>query len=289
MLILFDDIGQEHYNMGIFITFLKDEKGKQMIKILLVEDDVKVCDAFAIAIQSNPKFTIVGMTGKQTEAMNLLLTMDIDAMVLDLELEEGDGIHLLDEMNLKLEKLPALVSFTNIASERTLQYIREKGVDFVYAKNNPAYTPPMILDIFERITPYCKRKTAATMHVLAADYNLKKEIEYQFSYVEHELEKMGFKPKKQGTVLLAEAICIKMNAKPNQVMQVTNDIYPVIAANRNTTSANIEKNIRGAIERVWKQTNIATLERFYPFQWDSESGRPTNTDFIFNMAQKLKE
>lgn len=260
-----------------------------MIKILLVEDDEIVRNAFAIAINSNAKFSLVGMTGRQHEAMEILMAMDIDVLILDLELEEGDGMHLLEEMNQKMEKMPEVISVTNTRSETILSYVRERGVDFVYAKNNNSYSPENVLEIIEMTLPYYKKKLASKTQSLAAKYSMEKEQEYQQSYVEQELEKMGFKANKLGTVILAEAICIKLNAKSNQMIQVTNDIYPVIAAKRSTTAANVEKNIRNGIERVWKHANMATLERFYPYYWDRESGRPTNTDFIFHMAEKLHE
>lgn len=267
---------------------MKNVKDTKMIKILLVEDDEIVRNSFAIAIHSNSKFSLVGMTGRQNEAMEILMAMDVDVLILDLELEEGDGIHLLEEMNLKLEKMPEVISVTNTRSETILSYVRERGVDFVYAKNNNSYSPQNVLEIIEMTLPYYKKKLADKTQSLAAEYNIEKEQEYQQTYVEHELEKMGFKSKKLGTVLLAEAICIMMNAKSNQMIQVTNDIYPVIAAKREITSASVEKSMRNAIERVWKHTDMAMLERFYPYYWDCESGRPTNTDFIFNMSEKLK-
>lgn len=259
-----------------------------MIKILLVEDDEKVCNSFEIAIHSNPKFSLVGKTGRQSEAMQILQSIEVDVVILDLELKEGDGIHLLEEMNQKLKKMPEVISVTNTKSETILSCVREKGADFVYTKNNDAYSPQNILEIIEMTLPYYKKKLAENAQVLAAEYSLEKEYEYQQAYAEHELEKMGFKPKKLSTVMLAEAICLEMNAEDIYAIQITNDIYPVIAKKHDTSLGSVEKNMRNAIERVWSRTDIAVLEAFYPYYWNRNSGRPTNMDFILNMALKLK-
>lgn len=96
-----------------------------MINILMVEDSVTIQEAFEIAIKSNPRFSLIGMTGKQSEAMQVLLSMSVDVMLLDLELEEGDGIHLLEEMQQKMEHFPEIITVTNTCSESILSCVRE--------------------------------------------------------------------------------------------------------------------------------------------------------------------
>lgn len=259
-----------------------------MIKILMVEDDEMVCDSFEIAIKNNAEFSLVNKTGKQNEAMNILQTMEVDVMLLDLELEEGDGIHLLEEMKQTMESLPEIITVTNTCSESILSCVRELGSDFVYRKKNGAYSPENILEIIQMTFPYYKGKMANRTQVLAAQYSMEKEAEYQLAYVRRELEKMGFLPQKKGTFFLAEAICFMLNQKVRSKVQITNDVYPAIAKKYGASIGGIEKAIRDAIDRVWKKTDIATLTAFYPHQWDDEMGRPTNAEFITNMVDKFR-
>ena len=47
--------------------------------------------------------------------------------------------------------------------------------------------------------------------------------------------------------------------------------------------------VRNAIESVWKRTNLHTLEIRYPFPCDNQNGRPTNAEFLMNMAGRFRE
>ena len=46
-----------------------------MIKILMVEDDEMVCRSFQVAIRNNAAFSLVGKTGSQKEAMQMLFPL----------------------------------------------------------------------------------------------------------------------------------------------------------------------------------------------------------------------
>lgn len=260
-----------------------------MIKVLMVEDDETVCSAFEIAIHNHAKFMLVAKTGSQTEAMQILKSEKIDVILLDLELEEGDGIHLLDDMRRALKVLLEIITVTNTSSEAVLSCVREKGSDFIYQKQNGAYSPVNVLEIIEMTLPYYKRKLSNRQQRLAAEYNVEREKEYRQTYVEHEIEKLGFRPKKKGTIFISEAICMLLDAKVPENVQITNDIYPKISRKHQSSIGSVEKCIRNAIERVWQNSELALLKTYYPFYWDPNTGRPTNAEFIKNMAAKLKE
>lgn len=188
-----------------------------------------VCRSFQVAIRNNAAFSLAGKTGSQKEAMQMLLSLDVDVMLLDLELDEGDGMHLLEEMRAKLERLPEIITVTNTSSESVLSCVRELGSDFVYQKHNGAYSPENVLEIIQMTFPYYQNKTADQTQVLAAEYSLEKEREYQRVYIRRELEKMGFTAQKRGTYFLADAICMGLENKEHRKLQITNDIYPVVA------------------------------------------------------------
>ncbi len=259
-----------------------------MIKILMVEDDEMVCRSFQVAIHNNAAFSLAGKTGSQSEAMQMLLSMKVDVMLLDLELEEGDGMHLLEEMRAKLDRLPEIITVTNTSSESVLSCVRELGSDFVYQKHNGAYSPENVLEIIQMTFPYYKNKTSDHTQVLAAEYSMEKEREYQRVYIRKELEKIGFTTQKRGTYFLAEAISIGMENKERRKLQITNDIYPVVAERNGVSIGGVEKSIRDAIEYTWKEADMKKLILYYPYTWSEQIGRPTNAEFVSNMIEHLE-
>ena len=136
-----------------------------------------VCRSFQVAIRNNAAFSLVGKTGSQKEAMQMLLSLNVDVMLLDLELDEGDGMHLLEEMRAKLERIPEIITVTNTSSESVLSCVRELGSDFVYQKHNGAYSPALIAIPFSYHSPdaYVDTNIKGTLNVLQAARMLETE------------------------------------------------------------------------------------------------------------------
>ncbi|MBE7091603.1 MAG: hypothetical protein E7365_00270 [Clostridiales bacterium] len=55
-----------------------------------------------------------------------------------------------------------------------------------------------------------------------------------------------------------------------------------------TKKENIERNIRYAIENTWEQGNVNEIYNLFGYTVDKEKGKPTNSEFIFLIADKIK-
>ena len=103
-----------------------------MIRIMLVESDKLLCKEYALEIAQNEEFELVAVTGRQSDAINILTEQEVDAVIVNLELEEGDGIHLIIEMKRKLKKHPEIIVTTNYGSGDFLHSINKLDIDLVY-------------------------------------------------------------------------------------------------------------------------------------------------------------
>jgi hypothetical protein len=106
--------------------------------------------------------------------------------------------------------------------------------------------------------------------------------------VAKELVRMGFRQGQTGFNHIVEAIVCIARIPPGRPIRVTSDIYPQVAETGATTAGNVERTIRNAIESVWKRTNLHTLENLYPYPCDNQNGRPTNAEFLINMAGRFR-
>lgn len=252
-------------------------------KILLVEDDVKMRGAFAFCINKSSDFRLVGETGRQSEAIQILKQGECDVMILDLELDEGDGIHLLEEMKLLGIEKPYVIVITNNCSNSILQYLRQSGADFICQKSNESYSPMKVLEIVQYTYQFHNQKESEEMEVIT--YSQNREVSYRKERIEEELRQMGFKASGKGILCLVEAIYYRVfEVKESCTMR---DVYEVVAKRTNSKPSNVEKVIRDNIERVWRRTKPEVLERLYPYEVQEESGCPTNSEFVGNMAKKF--
>ena len=72
------------------------------------------------------------------------------------------------------------------------------------------------------------------------------------------------------------------------VSSVTKLLYPTIAKRFKTTDQKVERAIRNAIEVSWLRGNIDTFEELFGYSADTGKGRPTNSEYIARIADKIR-
>ena len=64
-------------------------------------------------------------------------------------------------------------------------------------------------------------------------------------------------------------------------------LYPTVAKKFQTTSSRVERAIRHAIETAWNRGDLDTLNKFFGYTVSNTKGKPTNSEFIEMIADKL--
>ena len=72
------------------------------------------------------------------------------------------------------------------------------------------------------------------------------------------------------------------------VSSVTKLLYPTIAKRFKTTDQKVERAIRNAIEVSWTRGNVETFERLFGYSVQSGKNRPTNSEYIARIADKMR-
>ena len=68
---------------------------------------------------------------------------------------------------------------------------------------------------------------------------------------------------------------------------VTKVLYPTIARQYGTTPSRVERAIRHAIEVAWDRGDLETLQKYFSYTISNLKGKPTNSEFIAMIADKL--
>jgi two-component system response regulator (stage 0 sporulation protein A) len=68
---------------------------------------------------------------------------------------------------------------------------------------------------------------------------------------------------------------------------VTKILYPSVAKTYSTTASRVERAIRHAIEVAWDRGDIETLQSFFGYTVSNTKGKPTNSEFIAMIADRL--
>lgn len=72
------------------------------------------------------------------------------------------------------------------------------------------------------------------------------------------------------------------------VSSVTKLLYPTIAKHFKTTEQKVERAIRNAIEVSWVRGNAETFEKMFGYSARTGRSRPTNSEYIARIADKVR-
>jgi two-component system response regulator (stage 0 sporulation protein A) len=98
---------------------------------------------------------------------------------------------------------------------------------------------------------------------------------------------MGVPAHIKGYQYLRDAIIMVIN-EVGLLGAVTKELYPMIARKFETTPSRVERAIRHAIELAWDRGNVEMMTRYFGYTVNLERGKPTNSEFIAMVADKMR-
>jgi len=75
---------------------------------------------------------------------------------------------------------------------------------------------------------------------------------------------------------------------PEIINSVTKLLYPTVAKKFGTTASRVERAIRHAIEVAWDRGDVDTLNSYFGYTIHNGRGKPTNSEFVAMIADKLR-
>ena len=90
----------------------------------------------------------------------------------------------------------------------------------------------------------------------------------------------------KGYQYLREAIIIAVNDM-DVINAITKVLYPEVAKTFGTTPSRVERAIRHAIEVAWDRGDLETLQKYFGYTVSNTKGKPTNSEFIAMIADRL--
>ena len=194
-----------------------------------------------------------------------------DAIILDLIMPKKDGLYVLEEMKQRGINKKVIVATSYNASE-VIREVSEYGVNYFILK--PFELPDLenrILDVFKMVD----KKGINLIH---------NNLEISITKMLHEL---GMPAHIKGYQYIRDGIVMIYN-NPDIIGGITKELYPDVASKYNTTVSRVERAIRHAIEVSWNRGNWDLMEEIFGHSVDIDKAKPTNSEFIVTIADKLR-
>ena len=130
-------------------------------------------------------------------------------------------------------------------------------------------------------------KTGNTQIQAEKAESLKEEIHDLEQDVTNMIHEIGVPAHIKGYQYLREAIMMSVE-NPTMISSITKILYPTIAKRFQTTPSRVERAIRHAIEVAWSRGRMETLDALFGYTIDTGKGKPTNSEFIALIADKIR-
>ena len=100
------------------------------------------------------------------------------------------------------------------------------------------------------------------------------------------LHELGMPSHIKGYQYIREGISMIYD-NPSIIGGITKELYPELATKFDTTVSRVERAIRHAIEVSWNRGNWDYMEEIFGHSVDIDKAKPTNSEFIVTVADKL--
>ena len=256
---------------------------KDRIKVLIADDNREFCTILNDFFSGENDLEIVGVCSNGMEVLDLLTRNEVEVLILDLIMPYMDGIGVLEKVNeLNIEPRPKIIILTAFGQENITQKAEKLGADYFILK---PFNLPVLADRVRQVardvkTGVEKRGSGAVVLPMPNPKNLEIEV----TRIIHEI---GVPAHVKGYQYLRAAIML-VTEEINYLGAVTKELYPTIAKRYDTTPSRVERAIRHAIELAWDRGDIDRINKFFGYTINGEKGKPTNSEFIAIIADKLR-
>ncbi len=248
------------------------------LKIVIADDSTEFSKNCAKILKS------YGMKVVLTEKDGLKVVSTVksekpDVLIADVFMPNIDILGVLDEMEkIDIKSRPLVMALSSYANPRLEKEILESGATYYFIK------PIDINMMAERIIKLSGWRNETTP--LKVDNNTlsDSELEVMITDIIHQI---GVPAHIKGYHYLREAIILSIK-NSDIINSVTKLLYPTVAKKYSTTSSRVERAIRHAIEVAWDRGDIDVLNSYFGYTIQNERGKPTNSEFIAMISDKLR-
>ena len=244
------------------------------IKILMIDDNVNLIGMVEDYFEDNSRIEVVGKAYDGEEGLKIIREgqLKYDLIILDLIMPKKDGMGVLKELKSE-ERHENIIVCTSYNAPETIRKVSEYGVNYYVLK------PFSLADLEEKILESFEEfKNSKSINIFSGN------LQISISKMLHDL---GMPSHIKGYQYVREAISM-VYTNPEIVGGITKELYPELASKFDTTVSRVERAIRHAIEVSWNRGNWDLMEEIFGHSVDIDKAKPTNSEFIVTVADKLR-
>lgn len=258
----------------------------EKIKIFIADDNAEFISTLVTYLNSQNDMEVIASARDGIEAAEQIILTNPDIAILDVIMPQLDGLGVLEKLNENLTALPICIMLSAVGQDKVTARAMGLGAQYYIVK--PFEMEVLVKRIrelvknqpSESVSPIIKNVQTA---FIKAD-NSKSNLESKVTNIIHDV---GVPAHIKGYQYLRDGIIMAVN-DVDIINQITKQLYPELAKKYKTTPSRVERAIRHAIEVAWNRGKIEYMENLFGYTINSNRGKPTNSEFIAMIADKLR-
>lgn len=259
---------------------------KNRISVVLADDNRAITDSIHEQICNQDDIEVVGIAENGLEAVEVIKTKMPDVVLLDVIMPHLDGLGVLERIGeIPMKKRPVFIVLSALGQEAVTQRALALGAEYYIVK---PFDMNILISRIRQLKNHYKHSVTkddfSSLSEPAYIESVQKSIEVEVTDIIHEI---GVPPNVKGYQFLREGIIIVIE-NLEIINAVTTELYPAVAKKFGTTPSRVERAIRHAIEIAWNRTGSEKINDYFGYIVHAEKGKPTNSEFIAMIADKLR-
>lgn len=240
--------------------------------VMIADNAEEFCEGLTSALQQSEGFQVIATANDGEQTLKLVAERKPQILVLDMMLAKRDGIGVLKAIA-AMDTKPMVIATSGFITQYVAGTAAGLGVSYMMLK------PCDMSALVERM-----EELRLGSQKLSPPLRCGEDIQSMVTNIIHEI---GVPAHIKGYQYLREAIILAVEDM-DVINAITKVLYPQVAKTFGTTPSRVERAIRHAIEVAWDRGDLDTLQRFFGYTVSNTKGKPTNSEFIALIADKLQ-
>ena len=258
----------------------------EKIKIFIADDNTEFVSTLVTYLDSQEDMEVIATARDGIEAVEKIINTKPDIAILDIIMPQLDGLGVLESINEKLDVLPLCLMLSAVGQDKVTSRAMCLGAQYYVVK--PFEMEVLVKRIRELVKNQSTESLSPALKDVKTTYieveNSKLNLEAKVTNIIHDV---GVPAHIKGYQYLRDGIIMAVN-DVEVINQITKQLYPDLAKKYKTTPSRVERAIRHAIEVAWNRGQIESMENIFGYTINSNRGKPTNSEFIAMIADKLR-
>ena len=275
-----------NYQRKLTVSYNAAEAGRLMavgedfimqtiLRVVIADSNETFAASLRESLEEQEGYAVAGVTGSGEEAVRLVQDQRADVLIMDPMLTELDGLGVLGRLEQKALH-PIVLTISSFSSDYLMRQMSEKGVACFMLK-------PCAMDAVIRNLNMLRETAGQSSRNIPGMFR-QNAVETLVTNVIHEI---GVPAHIKGYQYLRYAIIVAVEDM-DVINSITKTLYPKVAEYFGTTPSRVERAIRHAIEVAWDRGDLETLQKYFGYTVSNTKGKPTNSEFIALIADKLQ-